>query len=156
MRNFTIFSCLIILLTLSGCGQKTNPQATLPAVNALPSSGLTSEVKMLNGVPALYINGELTSQVLAAPYRPDDITMRDDGTPAGMFGQPCHPSLASEKYRELSYKAMVAFLTHVEGKYGKNILGYQPAAQDRSSSEGCTLQLPRAWGQELLRPAHIS
>jgi beta-galactosidase len=160
----------------------------------LPPSALTSEVRILNDVPALYVNGELTSQVLAAPYRPDesyfrdflnagieifdiylrfdwtgpeeydfskidekldsylaiapdvmflprilltpgdwwceefpdDITMRDDGSPAGMFGSKCHPSLASEKYRELSYKAMVAFLTHVEGKYGDNILGYQP------------------------------
>lgn len=194
MRNLTLLSCLIILMTLGGCSQKAKPQADLPAAAALPASGLTSEVKMLNGVPALYINGELTSQILAAPYRPDesyfrdflnaginifdiylrfdwtgpeeydfskidakldsylaiapevlflprilltpgpwwceqfpdDITMRDDGTPAGMFGPPCHPSLASEKYRELSYKAMVAFLTHVEGKYGKNVIGYQP------------------------------
>src|SRR5262249_25091180 len=33
---------------------------------------LTSEVKPLNGaggVPALYVNGKLTSQILAAPYR---------------------------------------------------------------------------------------
>lgn len=56
---------------------------------------------------------------------PEDITMRDDGSPAGMFGKPCHPSLASEKYRELSHKAMTAFLNHVESKYGANILGYQ-------------------------------
>lgn len=157
-------------------------------------SGLTSEVKLLNGIPALYVNGELTSQVLAAPYRtdtshirdfldagirifniylrfdwtgpeeydfsrvdekldfylglepnalfiprilltpgswwceqfPDQITMRDDGSPAGMFGRPCHPSLASEVYRELSYKAMAAFIGHVEGNYGDHILGYQP------------------------------
>ena len=56
---------------------------------------------------------------------PEDITMRDDGTPAGMFGSPCYPSLASEHYRELSHKAMTAFLNHVESKYGANILGYQ-------------------------------
>ncbi|HEU5406484.1 MAG TPA: beta-galactosidase, partial [Nitrospira sp.] len=56
---------------------------------------------------------------------PEEITMRDDGSPAGMFGKPCHPSLASEKYRELSHKAMTAFLNHVESKYGTNILGYQ-------------------------------
>ena len=148
---------------------------------------------MFRGTPALYVNGKLTSQVLAAPYIPgpadftdftragisifdiylrfdwkgpeqydfqkidakmdeylklkpdalfiprvlltpddwwcttfpEDITMRDDGSPAGMFGKPCHPTLASEHYRELSHKAMKAFLEHVEGKYGKNILGYQ-------------------------------
>src|SRR5579862_1350499 len=33
-------------------------------------SGLQSEVRTLNGTPALYVNGKLTSQVLAAPYRP--------------------------------------------------------------------------------------
>jgi len=148
---------------------------------------------MFKGTPALYVNGKLTSQILAAPYVPgpadftdftragisifdiyllfdwngpeqydfqkidakmdvylklkpdalfiprvlltpgdwwcttfpEDITMRDDGTPAGMFGKPCHPSLASDHYRELSHKAMKAFLDHVEGKYRKNILGYQ-------------------------------
>ncbi len=156
--------------------------------------GLTSEVRIHNNVPALYINGELTSQMLGAPYRlgeshfkdfldagimiyniylrfdwtgpeeydfsridekmdlylsiepdalfiprilltpgrwwcekfPDEITMRDDGSPAGMFGYPCHPSLASEIYRDLSYKAMKAFIEHVETNYGDNILGYQP------------------------------
>lgn len=159
----------------------------------MPRAGLTSEVRILNGMPALYVNGILTSQTLAAPYRPgpadfddfrqagisifniylrfdwtgpetydfkridekmdgylkidpkalflprilltpsswwcksfpDEITMRDDGSPAGMFGQACHPSFASGKYRELSHKAMIAFLNHVEGKYGDNILGYQ-------------------------------
>src|SRR5579863_9264500 len=44
---------------------------------------------------------------------PEEITMRDDGSPAGMFGKKCHPSLASEKYRELSHKAMIAFINHV-------------------------------------------
>jgi hypothetical protein len=160
---------------------------------AVACAALTSEVRMHNGAPALYVNGRLTSQVLAAPYRPgpsdftdftkagisifniylrfpwtapeaydfkpvdqkldeylklqpkalflprvlltpgrwwctefpQDITMRDDGTPAGMFGQPCHPTLASEKYRELSHKAMIAFINHVESKYGDNIVGYQ-------------------------------
>lgn len=160
---------------------------------SLWSAGLTSEVKMLNGMPALYVNGRLTSQVLAAPYPPglsdftdflqagisifdiylrfdwsgpeqydfkrvdekldvylklepkalflprvlltpgawwckefpSEITMRDDGSPAGMFGAPCHPSLASEKYRKLSHKAMIAFLNHVEDKYGDHIVGYQ-------------------------------
>lgn len=160
---------------------------------SLWSAGLTSEVKMLNGMPALYVNGRLTSQVLAAPYPPglsdftdflqagisvfdiylrfdwsgpeqydfkrvdekldsylrlepkalflprvlltpgawwckefpSEITMRDDGSPAGMFGAPCHPSLASEKYRELSHKAMIAFLNHMEDKYGDHIVGYQ-------------------------------
>lgn len=167
--------------------------AESPKASQAKKGGLKSEVRMLNGMPALYVNGKLTSQTLAAPYRPglsdfndfrqagikifdiylrfawtgpeqydfnsidrkmdsylkvdpdalflprvlltpgawwckefpNDITMRDDGSPAGMFGQPCHPSLASEKYRELSYKAMDAFISHVESKYGDNILGYQ-------------------------------
>ncbi len=158
-----------------------------------PGAGLSSEVRLHNGVPALYVNGTLTSQVMASPYRPgesdfndfrkagisifdiylrfdwtgpeqydftkvdakiesylkiepkvlflprvlltpgrwwreafpDDITMRDDGSPAGMFGQPFHPSLASENYRRLSHKAMTAFITHLEDKYGDHILGYQ-------------------------------
>ena len=159
----------------------------------LAGAGLTSEVRILNGMPALYVDGKLTSQVLAAPYRPgpsdfndflkagisifniylrfdwtgpeqydfkkvdekldvylkinpkalflprvlltpgpwwckefpDEITRRDDGSPAGMFGAACHPTLASEKYRELSHKAMAAFLAHVEEKYGDRIVGYQ-------------------------------
>jgi hypothetical protein len=163
------------------------------SILARAEEGMISEVRTFKGTPALYVNGKLTSQVLAAPYvpgpadftdftragisifdiyllfdwkgpeqydfqkidskmdeylrlKPDalfiprvlltqddwwctafpqDITMRDDGTPAGMFGKPCHPSLASEHYRELSHKAIKAFLDHVEGKYGKNILGYQ-------------------------------
>jgi len=167
--------------------------ALAAAPPVLSAADLTSEVRLLNGMPALYVNGVLTSQVLAAPYRPgpsdfndfrnagisifniylrfdwtgpeeyvfkrvderldsylqlepktlflprvlltpgawwckaypNDITMRDDGSPAGMFGQPCHPSFASEAYRELSHKAMIAFLNHVEGKYGDHIIGYQ-------------------------------
>jgi hypothetical protein len=154
---------------------------------------LTSEVRILNGMPALYVNGKLASQMLASPYQPgpsdfadfwkggitlfdiylrfdwtgseaydfkkiddkleayiqqeptalflprilltpgdwwckefpEDITMRDDGSPAGMFGSPCYPSLSSENYRRLSRKAMTAFLDHVEGKYGDRIVGYQ-------------------------------
>jgi hypothetical protein len=180
MKKTIIASCaLAVGLTLFPC--------------SLSSAGLTSEVKILNGMPALYVNGKLTSQILAAPYRPgaadftdflqagisifdiylrfdwsgpeqydfqrvdekldaylklepkalflprvlltpgpwwckefpSEITMRDDGSPAGMFGAPCHPSLASEKYRELSHKAMIAFLDHVESKYGDHIVGYQ-------------------------------
>lgn len=182
----SLLPLLAAVILFHGCDNKVNETRNY--------SSLTSEVRMLNGVPALYVNGELTGQTLAAPYRPDetyfrdfldagirifdiylrfdwtgpeeydfskidekldsylaiepgalflprilltpgawwcemypdDITMRDDGSPAGMFGAPCHPSLASEKYRELSYKAMVAFIDHVEGKYGDNILGYQP------------------------------
>jgi len=154
---------------------------------------LTSEVRLFNTVPALYVNGKLTSQVLAGPYRPgevhfrdflnsgikifdiylrfgwtgpeeydfrrvdeklanylkiepdalfiprvlltpgdwwcekypQEITMRDDGSPAGMFRRPCHPSLSSEVYRQLSHKAMTAFINHVEDKWGEHILGYQ-------------------------------
>lgn len=163
------------------------------ATDPRPAENLTSEVRIFKGTPALYVNGKLTSQMLAAPYipgpadftdftnagisifniylrfdwtapetydfqkidakmdeylrlKPDalfiprilltpgdwwcttfpqEITMRDDGSPAGMFGKPCHPTLASGPYRELSHKAMNAFLSHVEEKYGHNILGYQ-------------------------------
>jgi hypothetical protein len=177
----SILACIAVMLSFS-LGPRSGSGA-----------GLTSEVRLLNGLPALYVNGVLTSQVLASPYRPgpsdfndfrkagisifdiylrfdwsgpeqydfarideklesylkiepktlflprilltpgpwwcktypEDITMRDDGSPAGMFGQPCHPTLASEKYRELSHKAMIAFLNHVEGKYGDHIIGYQ-------------------------------
>ncbi len=169
---------LLILLVLAACAW---------------GDGLTSEVRIENGTPALYVNGKRTSQVLAAPYPPgtaefkdflqagvsifniylrfdwsapekydftridqkldsflkveptamflprilltpgrwwckefpNDITMRDDGTPAGMFGEPCYPTLASEHYRELSHKAMIAFLDHVEAKYGDHLVGYQ-------------------------------
>lgn len=156
-------------------------------------ANLTSDVRPYKGVPALYVDGKMTSQILAAPYQPgpsdftdfanagistfdiylrfpwtgpeaydfrpvdekldrflsikptalflprvlltpgawwcktypNEITMRDDGSPAGMFGQPCHPSMASDVYRQLSHKAMIAFINHVESKYGSHILGYQ-------------------------------
>ena len=164
------------------------------------AEGLTSEVRPFKGVPALYVNGVLTSQTLAAPYRdpqrsglddfndfrrtgisifdiyvrfpwtapetydfapvdrkldaylavdpkvlflprilltpgrwfreqfPDDISRRDDGTPAGMFptqNAGNNPSFSSEKYRELSHQAMIAFINHLESKYGEHIVGYQ-------------------------------
>jgi len=160
---------------------------------SLAEAQLTSEVKIINGMPALYVNGNLTSQVLAAPYRtgpsdfqdflkagisifdiyllfdwkgpdqydftradekldsylkldpkalflprvlltpgawwckefPNEISMRDDGSPAGMFYGPCHPSFPSEKYRQLSRQAMIAFLNHFESKFGDHIVGYQ-------------------------------
>src|SRR6266853_678015 len=38
---------------------------------------LTSEVRLHNGLPALFVNGELTSQVLAAPYRPGASNFND-------------------------------------------------------------------------------
>ena len=154
---------------------------------------LTSEVRMVEGKPALFVNGVQKSMILAAPYRqgprdfntfraggieifnfyvrfpwtgpnewdfsgvdqkldeyksidpdalflprilltpgewfgkmyPDEITRRDDGSPAGMFGNVTHPSFASETYRELSRKLMTAFITHLEEKYGDRIIGYQ-------------------------------
>jgi hypothetical protein len=154
---------------------------------------LTSEVRMVEGKPSLFVNGEQKSMILAAPYRqgpqdfntfraggieifnfyvrfpwtgsdqwdfaaadqkldeyksidpnalflprilltpgdwfgelyPDEITRRDDGSPAGMFGRGTHPSFASEKYRELSHELMIAFITHLEEKYGDRIVGYQ-------------------------------
>src|SRR5262245_51132409 len=177
----------------------------IAAVLGLPASiasaeGLTSEVRMHNGVPALYVNGKLTSQVLAAPYRdpqrggmadfndfrqagislfdiyvrfpwtgpetydfsrvdqkldaylavddkvlflprilltpqrwfrdqyPNESSMRDDGSPAGMFPSQNagnNPSFSSEVYRDLSHKAMIAFIHHLEEKYGDHIVGYQ-------------------------------
>jgi hypothetical protein len=187
MRKPRLMDILLGLFLLVSVG------LVLAQGNAKQEGSLTSEVRIFNGTPALYVNGKLTSQVLAAPYIPgpadftdftragisifdiylrfswpgpetydfqeidakmdeylklkpealfiprilltpddwwcktfpEDITMRDDGSPAGMFGKPCHPTLASEHYRELSHKAMKAFLEHVEGKYGNNILGYQ-------------------------------
>jgi len=43
----------------------------------LAGAGLTSEVRILNGMPALYVDGKLTSQVLAAPYRPGPADFND-------------------------------------------------------------------------------
>ena len=59
---------------------------------------------------------------------PDEISRRDDGSPAGMFpgqGAGNNPSFSSTHYRELSRKAMTAFIGHLESKYGDHILGYQ-------------------------------
>ncbi len=154
---------------------------------------LVSEVRLHNGVPALYVNGKLTSQILAAPYRPgaanfldfqrtgnriydiyfrfrwtapenydfsgidqllesylkldtnalfigrillspgpwfarqfpDEASRRDDGSLAGMFGTNGNPSFSSPVYRDLSRKAMTALMTHLEQKFGDNIVGYQ-------------------------------
>jgi beta-galactosidase GanA len=55
---------------------------------------------------------------------PQDITRKSDGSPAGMFGEPCYFSFASEKYRTLSHRALTALVTHLETKYGNRILGY--------------------------------
>lgn len=56
---------------------------------------------------------------------PDQISMRPDGTPAG-FGAEAHQSFASARYRELAQRALRAFLTHMEKKYGDRIVGYFP------------------------------
>ena len=55
---------------------------------------------------------------------PDDITLKSDGSRAGMFGEPCYASFASEKYRALSRRALAAIVTHLESKYGNRVLGY--------------------------------
>ena len=174
--------------------------ACMLAGRGLQGANLASEVRIVNGLPALYVDGKLTSQVLSAPYRgtesdisdavkagitdfnlyvrfnwsgpeqydfarldanldvylkvapkarfigrvllapgawwctqfPEDITKRDDGSPAGVygsgtggFGSGCHPSLSSEKYRELSHKAVNALINHLESKYGDHFIGYQ-------------------------------
>ena len=56
---------------------------------------------------------------------PDEITRHEDGTPA-VFQAKCHPSFASAKYRELARRALQAFLTHMETRYGGRIVGYFP------------------------------
>ena len=56
---------------------------------------------------------------------PEEITRRDDGSPAGMPEGATHPSFSSEHYRELSHAAMSNLVAHLEAKYGDNILGYQ-------------------------------
>jgi len=55
---------------------------------------------------------------------PNDITLKGDGSRAGMFGEPCYFSFASENYRALSHRALAALLTHLERKYGNRIVGY--------------------------------
>ena len=59
---------------------------------------------------------------------PSEISMRDDGSPAGMFASQNagnNPSFSSNVYRELSHQAMTAFINHLESKYGDHIVGYQ-------------------------------
>jgi hypothetical protein len=56
---------------------------------------------------------------------PAEISLRSDLTPA-RFHAPCHPSFASKKYHDLSYRALRAFLAHLEGKFGDRIVGYFP------------------------------
>ncbi len=67
----------------------------------------------------------LTPEEWFAREYPDEITRRDDGSPAGMPAGRTHPSFSSEHYRELSHQAMIALVTHLEEKYGDNIVGYQ-------------------------------
>lgn len=179
----------LIVVSVVFCLVSFNCNLTLGVNN----EGLVSSVRVVGGHPALIVNGEQTSMILAAPYRegardfntfraggietfnfylrfpwtgpdewdfsgpdskldeylsidpdalflprilltpgawfgeqyPDEITRRDDGSPAGMFGRGTHPSFSSENYRRLSKKLMFAFITHLEEKYGKNIVGYQ-------------------------------
>lgn len=51
MKNWKYLSCLFLALTL-------------PA-----KAGLTSEVRLVEGVPALFVNGQPASQMAAAPYQ---------------------------------------------------------------------------------------
>ena len=61
---------------------------------------------------------------------PREVAARPDGTPAVSHHQgpqpQCHPSFASDKYRQLARGALRAFLTHLESKYGDRIVGYFP------------------------------
>lgn len=163
--------------------------SSAPAIHA----ELTSDVRLFHGLPALFVNGRLTSQILAAPYRPgasnfldfrrtgnriydiyfrfnwtgpesydfsrldrllsnyleldpdalfigrilltpgawfakqfpDEVSRRDDGSLAGMFGARGHPSFSSRVYRDLSHQAMIALISHLEARFGDNIVGYQ-------------------------------
>jgi hypothetical protein len=177
MKRIPALISVVGLLIAGGCA--THPKA------------LTSEVNVQNGMPALFVDGKLTStltfwvkdpkdvqpfikagiriadfslpfgwtgpekydftktdevmdgylrsdaNLLALPRFsiqpgpwwcqefPNEITLRADGTPA-VFRAPCHPSFASTKYRELAHRALQAFLTHVESKYGDRVVGYFP------------------------------
>lgn len=201
-KRFFIILCLLFFAMINiRCAKQSTKTAggtakaeKTPGGKAETAAKLTSEVRIHKGMPALFVNGKLTSQILGGPYRPgetnftdftkagikifniylrfpwtgpeeydfsgvdkkldfylklepdalfivrillspgdwwcekfpDEITMRDDGSPAGMFRAKCYPSLASDIYRELSYKAMKAFIEHVESKWGEHIVGYQP------------------------------
>jgi Beta-galactosidase len=70
----------------------------------------------------------LTPGTWFAKQFPDEISQRDDGTPAGMFRSQNagnNPSFSSSAYRELSHQAMTAFIHHLEDKYGDHMVGYQ-------------------------------
>ena len=70
----------------------------------------------------------LTPGAWFAQQFPNEISQRDDGTPAGMFRSQNagnNPSFSSDVYRELSHQAMTAFIQHLEEKYGEHIVGYQ-------------------------------
>jgi hypothetical protein len=167
--------------------------ATISCLTWPVDAELISEVRPHNGLPALYVNGKLTSQITAAPYRPgaanfmdfqksgnriydiyfrfnwsgptnydfsrvdqlladylkldtnalfigrilltpgawlardfpDEVSRRDDGSLAGMFGTNGNLSFSSQVYRDLSRQAMTALITHLEEKFGDNIVGYQ-------------------------------
>jgi len=56
---------------------------------------LTSEVRILNGMPALYVNGKLASRMLASPFRPgsNGRTPRPSGSMRpGISGRAACPS----------------------------------------------------------------
>jgi len=61
----SILACIAVILSFS-LGPRSGSGA-----------GLTSEVRLLNGLPALYVNDVLTSQVLASPYRPGPSDFND-------------------------------------------------------------------------------
>ena len=56
---------------------------------------------------------------------PNEISLQSDGSPtASSKEQPCHFSFASRKYRSLARDALIALVTHLESKFGNNMLGY--------------------------------
>lgn len=58
--------------------------ARLPEKRVLSRAAAASDVRARNGMPALYVNGKLTSQMLAAPYRPGGLRTLD-GPPLQML-----------------------------------------------------------------------
>jgi hypothetical protein len=53
------------------------PRSGTEAKAAKAETHLTSEVRSLEGTPSLYVNGKLTSQILAAPHIPGPVDFSD-------------------------------------------------------------------------------
>ena len=71
MKKRQLLHILLGLFLLASIG------SVLAQENSKQDDSLTSEVRMFKGAPALYVNGQLTSQVLAAPYIPGPADFTD-------------------------------------------------------------------------------